>query len=149
MPMAKAKWQEAKNSNPAQIYNDKRRIVMSAAKSDLPKARQWLAGYKKDLGARGYAGLQAELEFFARHERDYRLTPALDVGDAVDFTGEIDGKMNRIDVTTNINFKELKAYEPFQETGHRYRIAVWGLVTVSIVTRTRSLRRLRSDGSRR
>lgn len=121
----KRKAQTARQRNPAQIYNDKRRIVMSKMMTDPAKAREWLDGYKNDLGSRGHAGLNAELEFFDRYRRDYQLTPALDVGDATDFTGEIDGRLHRIDVTANIDFKKLSTYERFQAEGYRYRIAVW------------------------
>jgi len=114
-----------KSKNPAQIYNEKRRIVMSKLVTDPATARQWLDGYKKTLGPQRYAGLKAELEFFERYRKEYQLTPALDVGDATDFTGEIDRKYHRIDVTTNVAFKKLGTYEPFQADDYRYRIAVW------------------------
>jgi hypothetical protein len=123
--MANSRWQQTKKNDPAHTYNEKRRIVLATAKDNVAKARHYLEGYKKILGPAGYAGMKAELEFFDRHETQFKLTPALDVGDAVDFTGEIGGEMNRFDVTTNINFKKLNSYEPFQVKGHRYRIAVW------------------------
>ncbi|MGM0561693.1 MAG: hypothetical protein ACQETX_11570 [Pseudomonadota bacterium] len=114
-----------KERNPAQIYNEKRRIVLRKMMADPSKARKWLDGYREVLGRQGYAGLKAELDFFERYRYTYQLTPALDVGDATDFVGEIDGRMQRIDVTTNIKFKKLETYEPFQTDGHLYRIAVW------------------------
>jgi hypothetical protein len=115
---------KANANNPAQIYNDKRRILLSKMRTDPNTARQWLEGYQKVLGATGYVGLKAELDFFEKYQRAFQLTPALDVGDATDFVGEIDGQMHRIDVTTNTDFKELKTYEPFQVDGYRYRIAL-------------------------
>lgn len=119
------KMKAARQNNLAQVYNEKRRIVMSKMTTDPATARQWLDNYKNTLGPQGYAGLKAELEFFDQYSKTYHLTPALDVGDATDFTGEIDGRLNRIDVTTNIDFKKLSTYEPFQTDDYRYRIAVW------------------------
>lgn len=120
-----SKFSKAKAINPAQIYNEKRRILLSKMTTDPDTARQWLKGYQKTLGATGYAGLKAEIDFFEMYQKEFQLTPALDVGDATDFVGEIDGQLHRIDVTTNIDFKKLETYEPFQADGYCYRIAVW------------------------
>lgn len=119
------RFKAAKAKNPAHIYNEKRRIILSGMMNDPAKARKWLDGYRSVLGGKGYTGLKAEVDFFERYRDAYRLTPALDIGDVTDFVGEIDGRMQRIDVTTNIDFKKLDNYEPFQAGGHRYRIAVW------------------------
>ena len=110
--------------HPAAEYNRIRRIILVQANKDVATAREWLGTYRRALGAKGHAGLSAELEFFSQHRRDYGLIPALDSGDATDFAGQIDGRMFRIDVTTNIAFKRLETYEPFQTNGDLYKIAI-------------------------
>lgn len=113
--------------HPAQRYNDIRRIIFSTANDKskgISMAFDCLEGYRQELGSTGYVGLKAELEFFNRYKRDYLLTSALDAGDHVDFTGSIDGRSVRFDVTTNINYKEYKDYEPFLTEGYDYRIAL-------------------------
>jgi hypothetical protein len=113
-----------KATHPAENYNRIRRIILNAADKDIPKARDWLCGYKKSLGPKGHAGLAAELEFYTSFRKDYRLIPTLDYGDATDFAGEIEGRMFRIDVTTSLKFKQLEDYEPYQTNGDRYKIAL-------------------------
>src|SRR3990167_595906 len=115
----------AKAANPAEIYNTKRRIILSRFGKDPAEARRWLEGYRKALGPKGYAGLDAELRFFETFRREMKLVPSLDVGDATDFAGSIDGRMHRIDVTTNLDFKRLETYEPLQAEGDLYKIAVY------------------------
>jgi len=112
-------------SHPANIYNEKRRIIFSQADKNLNEAQKWLDGYKQILGTKGYKGLSAELEFYAKYGKDYHLTPALDCGDSTDFSAVIDGNAFRIDVTTNLNFKELEKYEPYQTNGKQYKIALY------------------------
>jgi hypothetical protein len=116
---------QAKSRHPAEIYNEKRRIVFSTVNKDPALARTYLNGYRTDIGPKGYAGLNAELTFFERHRSDFQLVPALDAGDATDFSGVIDGKMHRIDVTTNLDYKRLASYEPLQARGEPYKIAVF------------------------
>jgi hypothetical protein len=111
--------------NPIDVYTRTRRIIFAQMLKDPALAHQWLEEtYRKQLGARGYAGLKAEMNFFELHRKDYDLVMAADIGDATDFVGVIDGTMHRIDVTTNANFKRLKSYEPLQLDGARYKIAV-------------------------
>lgn len=116
---------KAKQANPAAVYNEKRRIVFARYQKDPIEAKKWLEGYRNVLGPTGFTGLSAELEFFERYRRDFELVPALDVGDATDFAGVIDGVMYRIDVTTNLELKKLQSYEPLQAEGYRYKIAVY------------------------
>lgn len=113
------------SAHPAELYNRIRRIIMSQANKDAKLAKHWLSGYKAELGNRGFSGLNAELEFFIQHGRDYRLIPALDSGDATDFAGEMNGRMFRIDVTTNMAFKKLETYEPYQTNGALYKLALF------------------------
>jgi hypothetical protein len=106
--------------NPAATYNNVRRIILCEFVKNPNQARLWLERYRERLGTKGYLGLRTELNFFEKNHEEFRLTPALDVGDSCDFVGEIDGRMSRIDVTANISFKNLSKYEPFQAKGHRY-----------------------------
>lgn len=119
------KFTQAKAQDPAEIYNQKRRIIFSTYDKDPALARQWLDDYKSTLGPRGYAGLKAELAFYEKHRGDFQLVPALDAGDATDFAGVIDGRGHRIDVTTNVAYKRLASYEPLQAQGDSYKIAVY------------------------
>lgn len=116
---------QAKARNPAEVYNEKRRIIFSTHNKDPARARTYLETYRDALGAKGYAGLNAELTFFERFRSDLQLVPALDAGDATDFSAVIDGKMYRIDVTTNLDYKQLGSYEPLQARGQAYKIAVY------------------------
>jgi hypothetical protein len=103
-----------KQRNPADVYNEKRRIVIAGFIKDPAEARKWLERYRSVLGPQGYAGLKAELDFFERFGNEFSLRPALDAGESVDFSGIIDGVMTSFDVTTNIDFKKLTKYEPLQ-----------------------------------
>jgi hypothetical protein len=116
---------QAKAKHPAEIYNEKRRIVFSTFNKDPDLARTYLEKYRPAIGDRGYADLNAELTFFEWHRSDFQLVPALDAGDATDFPAVIDGKMYRIDVTTNLDYKRLDRYEPLQAQGEVYKIAVY------------------------
>jgi hypothetical protein len=124
---------QAKAKNPAEIYNEKRRIVFSTLNKDPAKARTYLDGYCKILGAKGYKGLDAELRFFEQYRGKLQLVPSLDAGDATDFSAVIDGRMHRIDVTTNLDYKKLAAYEPLQALGEPYKIAVFDGTTFELV----------------
>lgn len=114
----------ARARNPAEIYNEKRRIIFAQMLKDPAVAKQWLETYRTTLGPRGYAGLAAEVAFFEQHSKDMNLVVTADIGDATDFVGVIDGQLHRIDVTTNVGFKRLAAYEPLQLEGARYKVAL-------------------------
>ncbi len=123
--MAGKMWKKAKDRNPAEIYNEKRRIIFAQMQKDPTVAKTWLDSYCTTLGPMGYAGLKAEVAFFEQHRRDLNLIVAADIGDATDFVGVVDGAMYRIDVTTNIAFKRLASYEPLQLEGALYKVAVF------------------------
>ena len=118
-------WKAAKARNPAEVYNEKRRIIFSQMQKDPEIAKSWLEGYRSTLGPTGYAGLMAEIAFFEQYRKDLNLVVAADIGDATDFVGVLDGAMYRIDVTTNIAFKRLASYEPLQLEGALYKVAVF------------------------
>ncbi len=111
-------------TNPAKIYSEKRKIVFSTFHKDPEKAYEYLMGYRKVLGPKGFAGLKAEFEFYKNYDSEFNLTLSLDAGDHTDFSGIVDNKPFRIDVTTNENFKKLSDYEPFQKKGKLYKIAI-------------------------
>ncbi len=122
---------------PAQIYNEKRCILFStfhdSKNGGVNKAFEYLENYKNCLESKSYIGLKAELEFYKKYGDKFSLTVAGDMGDHTDFTGCIDSNMTRIDVTTCIELKSLKEYEPFLTQGKKYKIAVmdkqnWQLV---------------------
>ncbi len=110
--------------NAAAIYNRTRRILFSILNGRGKEAAlAYLNGVSSTLSRPSYVGLEAELHFYVRYGKQYRLTPSLDAGDKNDFTGIVRGKVGRIDVTTNPAFKRLADYEPFQKEGHDYYIA--------------------------
>lgn len=123
--MAGRMWKAAKARDPAEVYNEKRRIIFAQMLKDPAVAKIWLDGYRKTLGPTGYAGLKAEVAFFEQHRKDLNLVVAADIGDATDFVGVVDGVIHRIDVTTNIAFKRLASYEPLQLDGALYKVAVF------------------------
>lgn len=112
----------------AEIYNQKRRILYSTfhkGKVGQADAFSYLEGYKQQLGVPGYTGLKAELGFYKKHQEEFSLVVAGDVGDHTDFAANISGTAYRIDVTTNINYKHLKDYEPLQkDLNAKYKIAI-------------------------
>ncbi len=116
---------KAKARNPAEIYNEKRRIVITEFMKDPVEARKWLDGYRNTLGPKGYVGLKAELDFFEKYVDEFGLVPTLDAGNSTDFAGTVDNATRCFDVTTNIKFKKLGKYEPMQLKGRRYTIAVF------------------------
>lgn len=65
-------------------------------------------------------GLQAELYFYSKYKKEFKLTPALDCGDKTDFTGEIESRLSRIDVTTNLSYKDRGAYSEFIYDGFAF-----------------------------
>jgi hypothetical protein len=112
--------------NQAQLYNEKRRILFCAAndrKLGFNIAYEWLDGYKKKLGYNSYIGLKAELRFYEYYRKEYALTVAGDTGEHADFAGMIDKKPIRFDVTTNLDYKKFKNYEPFLGDGIKYNLA--------------------------
>ncbi|EJE8156915.1 hypothetical protein M5103_004682 [Vibrio alginolyticus] len=117
-----------------QIYNEKRRIIFSTYHGkgrDL--AFQYLEGYRNILGAAGYAGLRAEMEFYDKYRKEFNLTIAGDMGEHADFSGLYGRAPVRFDVTTNISCKELKTYEKFICDGFDYKIALYDQTNWEII----------------
>jgi len=120
----------------AQIYNEKRGIVFRTYHNvnlGPDKAFEYLEGYKRTLGNMGYCGLKAELEFYHKYRKEFKLVVAGDMGDHTDFSMPGDTCNTRIDVTTSFDVKTFRDYEPFVNDGEKYKIALidksnWELV---------------------
>ena len=115
-----------RRQHPAAIYNEKRRILFSNFHKDLSETYSWLESYRSSgtLSHHACLGLKAELTFYEQHQKEFQLVVAGDVGDHTDFAGQVDGRIIRFDVTTNLDVKKLDDYEPFQRGGAAYKIAV-------------------------
>lgn len=88
-------------------------------------AFEYLEKYKNKLGARSYVGLKAEMGFYQKYRKEFALSVAADVGDHTDFSGNLGSQAFRFDVTTNVDYKKLKDYEPLQkDAAAQYKIAV-------------------------
>ncbi len=112
----------------AENYNRIRRILFSAA-NDPSKgftfAYEWMEKtYRKQLDAKSYRGLMAELNFYEKYGREFYLTVAGDMGEHADFAGMFGTQPARFDVTTNIEFKNFETYEPYMGVGPAYKIAL-------------------------
>jgi predicted nucleic-acid-binding Zn-ribbon protein len=110
--------------HPAEKFNKIRRIIYSTFHKDGKElALKYLDGYEKSLGPKGYIGLKTEVNFYIRNQSILNLTVAADVGDHTDFSGILDNKAFKIDVTSNLKYKELKTYEPLQKSAEaKYKI---------------------------
>ena len=118
-------------AHPAQLYNevkDKTFAILHRDGKDM--AYRYLYGQKNVMPITAWYGLKAELDFFTGYQRKFGLTPTLDYGIKCDFAGMMDGGMCRIDVTTNIGFKDFKTYDTLQQTsGIPYKIVVMDKTT--------------------
>jgi len=113
-------------AHPAQLYNTIKDKAFAVLHRDgKVKAYHYLDGQKITLPIKAWYGLKAELDFFTGYQREFPLTPSLDYGIKCDFSGFLNNTPCRIDVTTNINFKQLKDYEELQNSsGIPYKIVV-------------------------
>lgn len=104
----------------------KSKFLATARKHGYNKAYYWLEAErdKGDIGPQVYHGLLGELIFNQEKQGEFKLLPTLDCGDHVDFTGKYNNEDARFDVTTNIDYKKLEDYEPFQKQGAQYYIAL-------------------------
>ena len=110
----------------AQLYNEvKNKAFAILHKDGKEKAYRFLYGQFTVLPKTAWFGLKAELDFFTGYQREFCLTPSLDYGIKCDFSGFLNNTPCRIDVTTNINFKQLKNYDELQNSsGIPYKIVV-------------------------
>lgn len=109
----------------AKVYNDSRRAVFSIYhKRGFDEALRYLENVvKRQLIRPAYVGLKEELYFYNSNFDAFKLTVSADVGDHSDFSGVYRGKASRFDVTTNIDYKKLDDYSPFQK-GVDYQIVL-------------------------
>jgi len=77
-----------------------------------------------EIDSNHYKGIRAELGFFNNHQKKLSLYESLDSGNHADFIGNIKGEIYGIDVTTNIETKDLKTYSKDQDDGYKYLIAL-------------------------
>jgi hypothetical protein len=120
--------------NPVEYFHRIRRICFAIfSKGGAAKALDFLEKVKKELGVRAYIGLKEEIHFYKKYGEKFSLTVALDAGESCDFSGNIDHEPCRIDVTTNIAFKKLEEYEPFQRRGRKYKIALMDYKTHRLI----------------
>lgn len=113
-------------AHPAQLYNKIKNMTFAILHRDgKRKAYHYLNKQFATLPKPAWYGLKAELDFFTGYQREFGLTPSLDYGIKCDFSGFLDNKPCRIDVTTNIDFKHLKDYDELQNnSGISYKIVV-------------------------
>jgi len=103
--------------NPSiELFNKARKHAFSVFNKyqSFEKAKFFLKDVRySSLTPSSRKGLLAELLFYSKYKRELKLIPALDCGDKTDFTGEIEGRLSRIDVTTNLKYKQRSNYEEF------------------------------------
>lgn len=111
--------------NAASIYNKARHHALSLLNKNYSVSTIGsLIKRKYELAQNAFIGLLAELKFYSQYRTKYQLSAALDCGDKADFIGLIDGKIARIDVTTNLHYKKLDDYNtPIDNSGLNYYLA--------------------------
>ncbi len=119
----------------AELFNKIKNITFSLLNRDgALKAYKYLYAQKSALPEKSWWGLKGELDFYVGYKSKYSLTPSLDYGIKCDFVGMLErGQMCRIDVTTNLECKHLKDYDPVQQRdGMLYKIVVMNKETGKI-----------------
>jgi hypothetical protein len=97
------------NYNPINAFHDSRRMLFAThEKYGYDKALEVLKN--KRMPATSKAGLKAELIVYEKYGKKMKLEPLLDAGVKADFTGKIGNRLVNIDVTTNINYKDIDDY---------------------------------------
>ena len=114
--------------NKIENFNRIRRILFSTfhkGQQGQIDAFSYLEEYRKELDNASYIGLKAELGFYQKYRKEFVLSVAADVGDHTDFSGTFGKEPFRFDVTTNVDYKKLKDYEPLQkDIDAKYKIAI-------------------------
>lgn len=119
-------------AHPAEKYNKIKNMLFAILNKDgRNKAYSFLYSKASDLSDNSWKGLKAELDFYVGYQQKFMLTPSLDYGIKCDFTGMISqGEMCRIDVTTNLDVKKLKDFDPIiQRDSFIYKIALMNPTT--------------------
>lgn len=107
-----------KPEHPASTFNKIRHHIFSTYHQIGGSAAKDLLDtylYQNRLNNQWYRGLKAELLFYDKYRHKYSLTVAEDTGEHVDFSGIVNGRATRFDVTTTNGwaFKKFSDYEPF------------------------------------
>ncbi len=104
----------------------RKHIFSSFRLHGLKSALNIVDNYRKnnDIDDKHYKGIRAELGFFSSYKKDFGLFESLDSGNHADFIGNIKGSTYGIDVTTNLDFKDLETYTENQKDGYKYLIAL-------------------------
>ena len=111
--------------HPAALFNKARHHVFSVYEKtrNIDKSLQVLKKYS--LVRTAEYGLKAELLFYDRFYTELKLDPLLDAGVKADFSGVRDGKAVNIDVTTNLEYKNINKYvDVMQKKRKRYELAL-------------------------
>lgn len=100
----------SKKEHPATLYNKARHHVFSLFEktNDVDKSLEVIDAHKLLRPLK--AGLKAELIFYDRFRDALQLEPLLDAGVKADFTGLRKGTMINLDVTTNLEYKDINKY---------------------------------------
>jgi hypothetical protein len=109
-------------AHPASAYHERRRLVFGTYRKRGYEDARAVARQTSD--PRWRAGLLGELLVLDRYKNDMQLNVLIDVGEKADLTGVVDGRAVNIDVTTNLDYKDINKYaEVSQKEGKTYYIA--------------------------
>jgi hypothetical protein len=117
-----------KGEHPASLFNKVRHHVFSVYEKthDLDRSLEVLE--KCRLIRPSKYGLKAELLFYDKYYKELKLDPLLDAGVKADFSGVRDKRIVNIDVTTNLQYKDINKYvDVVQRKNKRYEIALVNL----------------------
>jgi hypothetical protein len=124
--------------HPASIYNSIRHHVYSIFErtQDIDRALTAVSmcASQPDMFRKFYAGLRGELLVYtSKQSKKLKLEPLLDAGIKADFAGIRSGKPINIDVTTNLDYKDIDEYaEQSVKRNKLYEIAAVSLRTEEI-----------------
>ncbi len=113
--------------HPANTYRNYRAKYFAIAQKHGFKTAYYVLEKDREqfnLSPQDYSGLLSEIIFLEFHSDDMDLSPTLDCGDHCDFRGSYEQKNARFDVTSNLDYKKLEDFEPFQKKGKPYYIAL-------------------------
>lgn len=123
--------------HPATLYTIVRHHVFSVFEKtgDIDGALAVMSQYSipRNLFPNFYSGLRAELIVYANKRTELKLEPLLDAGVKADFSGVRKGRPINVDVTTNLDYKDINHYAGVtRKRGKLYEIALVNLKTEDI-----------------
>ncbi|MDH5481790.1 MAG: hypothetical protein OEY22_02770 [Candidatus Bathyarchaeota archaeon] len=108
---------------PALFHNFRRRVFLNYEEYGYDKTDDFIQN--SGVPAHIKAGLKAEVLFYDRYFRKFKLEPLLDARVKADFSGDKSGKFVNFDVTTNVKYKDIDDYlEVVQKRGKPYEIVL-------------------------